>query len=105
MDGDEIHLVHQIRVFQPDMPGFGYAHRSPHLFLDPPDVVDGLLERDLLAEQGLVADNDPHDVLVILAVHLGQPGDLPFIVFPVIHRRSEERRVGKECRSRWSPYH
>ena len=22
-----------------------------------------------------------------------------------IQRRSEERRVGKECRSRWSPYH
>ena len=20
-------------------------------------------------------------------------------------RRSEERRIGKECRSRWSPYH
>ena len=26
--------------------------------------------------------------------HLGENG-----------RRSEERRVGKECRSRWSPYH
>ena len=25
-------------------------------------------------------------------------------VFPVTDR-SEERRVGKECRSRWSPYH
>ena len=24
---------------------------------------------------------------------------------PVIGARSEERRVGKECRSRWSPYH
>ena len=24
---------------------------------------------------------------------------------PVIVVRSEERRVGKECRSRWSPYH
>src|SRR5260370_26109591 len=24
---------------------------------------------------------------------------------PVPARRSEERRVGKECRSRWSPYH
>src|SRR5258708_37136354 len=24
---------------------------------------------------------------------------------PQIRRRSEERRVGKECRSRWSPYH
>ena len=23
----------------------------------------------------------------------------------LLHRRSEERRVGKECRSRWSPYH
>ena len=23
----------------------------------------------------------------------------------LIDRRSEERRVGKECRSRWSPYH
>ena len=22
-----------------------------------------------------------------------------------IYERSEERRVGKECRSRWSPYH
>ena len=22
-----------------------------------------------------------------------------------IYTRSEERRVGKECRSRWSPYH
>ena len=22
-----------------------------------------------------------------------------------IFKRSEERRVGKECRSRWSPYH
>ena len=21
------------------------------------------------------------------------------------YKRSEERRVGKECRSRWSPYH
>ena len=24
---------------------------------------------------------------------------------PPITSRSEERRVGKECRSRWSPYH
>ena len=26
-------------------------------------------------------------------------------VFPTAQMRSEERRVGKECRSRWSPYH
>ena len=26
-------------------------------------------------------------------------------VFALMMARSEERRVGKECRSRWSPYH
>ena len=26
-------------------------------------------------------------------------------VMEVAQHRSEERRVGKECRSRWSPYH
>ena len=26
------------------------------------------------------------------------------LVTPILDR-SEERRVGKECRSRWSPYH
>ena len=26
-------------------------------------------------------------------------------VFVTGVKRSEERRVGKECRSRWSPYH
>ena len=25
--------------------------------------------------------------------------------FAEVKNRSEERRVGKECRSRWSPYH
>src|SRR2546425_4555072 len=27
------------------------------------------------------------------------------IIFAGVGKRSEERRVGKECRSRWSPYH
>ena len=31
-------------------------------------------------------------------------GLLP-VVFLTAKDRSEERRVGKECRSRWSPYH
>ena len=30
---------------------------------------------------------------------------LDLSVFSVDVLRSEERRVGKECRSRWSPYH
>ena len=31
-------------------------------------------------------------------------GELPELL-NAIEIRSEERRVGKECRSRWSPYH
>src|SRR5258707_2170158 len=34
---------------------------------------------------------------------LGYPNMHP--VFVPFSQRSEERRVGKECRSRWSPYH
>ena len=30
---------------------------------------------------------------------------LPFLFVLTAAVRSEERRVGKECRSRWSPYH
>src|SRR2546430_5552178 len=34
------------------------------------------------------------------------PFDPPIVFsFPFDPPRSEERRVGKECRSRWSPYH
>ena len=30
---------------------------------------------------------------------------LAYLLIEYIETRSEERRVGKECRSRWSPYH
>ena len=32
------------------------------------------------------------------------PNKMYSVIFPY-QVRSEERRVGKECRSRWSPYH
>src|SRR2546422_10384957 len=35
---------------------------------------------------------------VLVAMTLGIPA-------AILTERSEERRVGKECRSRWSPYH
>src|SRR5438874_10058127 len=30
---------------------------------------------------------------------------MEYIAGKTLEERSEERRVGKECRSRWSPYH
>src|SRR2546427_203703 len=38
--------------------------------------------------------------------HAALPGPyLPTVLAARAIERSEERRVGKECRSRWSPYH
>src|SRR5687768_11589153 len=34
-----------------------------------------------------------------------EPGETQRVRRHVADARSEERRVGKECRSRWSPYH
>src|SRR3712207_332455 len=42
-------------------------------------------------------------VLAALYVLMYVLGRLWVILLPIV--RSEERRVGKECRSRWSPYH
>src|SRR5690554_7855562 len=38
-------------------------------------------------------------------MNLKLTGDLTFLADGRLQIRSEERRVGKECRSRWSPYH
>src|SRR2546430_17688917 len=42
---------------------------------------------------------------VPLAPLKARPPPLPLSAALPWIRRSEERRVGKECRSRWSPYH
>ena len=43
---------------------------------------------------------DKHIVMIFDECHRSQFGDMHKRIV-----RSEERRVGKECRSRWSPYH
>ena len=41
----------------------------------------------------------------LLSVAIIIAGFFLLIIPGIIFARSEERRVGKECRSRWSPYH
>src|SRR2546430_13578846 len=53
-------------------------------------------EMQLLAGQGY---------WVLLVNPRGSSGYGHDFTFATRGRRSEERRVGKECRSRWSPYH
>ena len=46
-----------------------------------------------------IAQLDGSDIVYVARVAV------PKIVTLAVQIRSEERRVGKECRSRWSPYH
>ena len=41
----------------------------------------------------------------VVVVGMGKSGHIGNKIAATLARRSEERRVGKECRSRWSPYH
>src|SRR3989442_4504581 len=80
---------------------------------------DGLLdarrrvEADVARDLGILraGDDDPADVLQALERVDGEDpvdgveAEARTIRLEVRGARSEERRVGKECRSRWSPYH
>ena len=59
-----------------------------------------------LGSMGLTGAADPEDVIRRRRQLADQVGfDLDRALMTVQEHRSEERRVGKECRSRWSPYH
>ena len=60
-----------------------------------PEAVFG--EKDYLSE---VFGLEQHDIRMYSPLTLAYIGDAAYEIV-----RSEERRVGKECRSRWSPYH
>ena len=74
-------------------PGVVYVmERAGHH--DGPETVLEMLNR----AEGFFAFRpaDDGDVLLVSKTHT---------IWVSLDRRSEERRVGKECRSRWSPYH
>ena len=90
----EGHSVHRItRQFERNFVGHVVRASSPQgRFAAGAAEIDGRRMTDARAvgkQMFLGFEGD-----VWLRVHLGMYG-----------ARSEERRVGKECRSRWSPYH
>ena len=81
-----------------------------------PAVVTGALLRDLFAKNEFARQMSMIMIVTMIAPLLAPVlgGYLTdwfhwHIIFYVLmalgQLRSEERRVGKECRSRWSPYH
>ena len=61
----------------------------------------------LSVENGCIVSKDA-DLTVAFEVELPELYTVTADEYEAMHAswiRSEERRVGKECRSRWSPYH
>jgi len=73
--------------------------------LAPGPVAANLWHHSALADKRAGADLFPGqpDIRARFNSNLGNAGCLTGVPFYL--GRSEERRVGKECRSRWSPYH
>ena len=67
------------------------------------DIVDVGGESTRPGAQRVPADEELRRVGPVIT-GLAQAG-IPVSVDTMRAERSEERRVGKECRSRWSPYH
>ena len=55
-------------------------------------------------EKGIVQQIEKAILESDLGLNPATSGDTIRVILPDL-TRSEERRVGKECRSRWSPYH
>src|SRR5256885_741393 len=64
------------------------------------DLIE-LLATEALVNEGLVPRADFDKMKSRAAFNLERAKELE----KTLNHRSEERRVGKECRSRWSPYH
>src|SRR2546430_17053265 len=63
-------------------------------------------EQDQLLQQEFLRRNDLGGNVFLLMRHTGMRiGECADLSVDCLRGRSEERRVGKECRSRWSPYH
>ena len=85
---------------------------SAHIYLTVPFVLSWSMLEAMAAGCLVLGSDTPPVAEVIEDGHNGllvdyfSPASVADAVDRVLdHPRSEERRVGKECRSRWSPYH
>ena len=68
-----------------------------------PNIEIRLTPKDKLSDKFKILTNTILNIIVNFANENNI--DLAEDIIPFFNKRSEERRVGKECRSRWSPYH
>src|SRR2546429_10006638 len=91
------------RLFRLDVPRAGNRRPSRRGGIARHNVIvsNGSALNVALRSPRSVGENFASRVAVFRGIGINQQGRGAF----ALRGRSEERRVGKECRSRWSPYH
>ena len=92
-------------VYSPAMTDFTImVENTSYMFVTGPNVVKTVTHEEVSSEDlgGASAHSTKSGV-----THLTYANEIACIngIKTMLSYRSEERRVGKECRSRWSPYH
>src|SRR5574344_651990 len=88
---------------------YTFAESRTQLFLG--NVIQDALMLDFTQQFGVRREMGDKGIGSVAYVFSGIPGEVWRDPYQMgsdrddTDRRSEERRVGKECRSRWSPYH
>src|SRR5256885_16755942 len=90
-----------------DVPDAQVAHWFASSLLHlPPEGASGMQNQTALAlQQAAQAAHAPAKLQALKQAARPAPTLPPLQLLGGQMYRSEERRVGKECRSRWSPYH
>ena len=65
------------------------------------DILTGIVK----GLSGFMLQDDPDVKIFNAQTEMKEFSEREGKIYARLGRRSEERRVGKECRSRWSPYH
>src|SRR5256885_15991300 len=122
LEGRVIGLQNNLRAYEQQENGFDTVEANLELGFQP-DMRDYGIGNQILADLGLstirILTNNPKKITGIEGFGLQVVEQVPIETAPTPqnarylatkrdklgHKRSEERRVGKECRSRWSPYH
>ena len=91
------------------------AAQAPRAAQPAPNAAQQMSEKDVAAMQDqllqllrvspTLAEVVAHDPSLLSNAEYVNRNNPELGQFLQAHPRSEERRVGKECRSRWSPYH
>ncbi len=88
---NEISVDRQLRIGQPDVPGFAGTHRQFQLFVHPVEVAIQLFYGKLATQDRLVANDHLDNILAVCLDDLDQSLQFPFVFFKIFGQPGPQR--------------